>query len=91
MDEEKYRMSRDHRRSEDFINAYRQKGANTAGVERLLDILARGDFDLVAVGRALIVNWDWANRIRTGEPLTAFDPKALETLDWPPAQDYAPD
>jgi 2,4-dienoyl-CoA reductase-like NADH-dependent reductase (Old Yellow Enzyme family) len=67
--------------SEDFITAYRQKGAATAGIERLLDMLARGDFDLVAVGRALIVNWDWANRIRNGETPTAFDPKALETLD----------
>jgi 2,4-dienoyl-CoA reductase-like NADH-dependent reductase (Old Yellow Enzyme family) len=67
--------------NEDFIAAYRQKGAQTAGIERLLEMLARGDFDLVAVGRALIVNWDWANKIRTGEMPAAFDPKALETLD----------
>jgi len=67
--------------SDDFINAYRGKGAETAGIERLLEMLARGDFDLVAVGRALIVNADWPNRIRAGEPVAPFEPKALETLD----------
>jgi 2,4-dienoyl-CoA reductase-like NADH-dependent reductase (Old Yellow Enzyme family) len=68
--------------NEDFINAYRQKGAQTAGIERLLEMLERGDFDLVAVGRALITNSDWPNKIRTGQTdrLAAFDPKALETL-----------
>jgi 2,4-dienoyl-CoA reductase-like NADH-dependent reductase (Old Yellow Enzyme family) len=67
--------------SDDFINAYRQKGAETAGIGRLLDMLDRGDFDLVAVGRALIVNADWPNRVQSGASLQAFDPKVLETLD----------
>jgi Zn-finger nucleic acid-binding protein len=44
--------------------------------------LDRGDFDLVAVGRALIVNPDWPNKIHAGQfdRLAGFDPKALETL-----------
>jgi 2,4-dienoyl-CoA reductase-like NADH-dependent reductase (Old Yellow Enzyme family) len=67
--------------SEDFINAYRGKGAETAGIERLLEMMARGDFDLVAVGRALIVNADWPNRIRAGHPVAPFEPTALQTLD----------
>jgi len=69
--------------SDDFINAYRQKGAQTVGIDRLLEMLERGDFDLVAVGRALIANADWPNRIRAGEldRLAAFDPKLLETLE----------
>jgi 2,4-dienoyl-CoA reductase-like NADH-dependent reductase (Old Yellow Enzyme family) len=68
--------------SEDFIAAYRQKSAETAGIDRLLEMLDRGDFDLVAVGRALIVNADWPNKVSAGEfdKLAAFDPKALETL-----------
>ena len=68
--------------SEDFIEAYRQKGAQTVGIERLLEMLDRGDFDLVAVGRALIANADWPNKIRAGQSdlLAAFDPKALEIL-----------
>jgi 2,4-dienoyl-CoA reductase-like NADH-dependent reductase (Old Yellow Enzyme family) len=67
--------------NDDFINAYRQKGAEPASIDRLLEMLDRGDFDLVAVGRALIVNWDWPNKIRAGGPFNAFDPKALETLE----------
>jgi 2,4-dienoyl-CoA reductase-like NADH-dependent reductase (Old Yellow Enzyme family) len=68
--------------NDDFINAYRQKGAEVVGIDRLLAMLDRGDFDLVAVGRALIVNADWPNKISRGQfdQLAAFDPKALETL-----------
>jgi 2,4-dienoyl-CoA reductase-like NADH-dependent reductase (Old Yellow Enzyme family) len=36
------------------------------GLDRLIRMLERGDFDLVAVGRALISNPDWANLVRTG-------------------------
>jgi 2,4-dienoyl-CoA reductase-like NADH-dependent reductase (Old Yellow Enzyme family) len=68
--------------NEDFIAAYRSKGAETAGIDRLLEMLARGDFDLVAIGRALIVNPDWPKRIREGqfERLQAYSPEALQTL-----------
>jgi 2,4-dienoyl-CoA reductase-like NADH-dependent reductase (Old Yellow Enzyme family) len=68
--------------NEDFITAYRAKGAQTAGIDRLLEMLARGDFDLVAVGRALIANPNWANEVRTGrhDKLVAYEPSALETL-----------
>ena len=66
----------------DFITAYRQQGAQTARIERLLEMLDRDDFDLVAVGRALIVNPDWAQKVRNGhfDQLVAYEPKALETL-----------
>jgi 2,4-dienoyl-CoA reductase-like NADH-dependent reductase (Old Yellow Enzyme family) len=68
--------------NEDFITAYRAKGAQTAGIDRLLEMLARGDFDLVAVGRALIANPNWANEVRAGrlDKLVAYEPAALETL-----------
>jgi 2,4-dienoyl-CoA reductase-like NADH-dependent reductase (Old Yellow Enzyme family) len=68
--------------NEDFITAYRSKGAQPVGIERLLEMLARGDFDLVAVGRALIANPDWANKMREGhfDRLVAYEPAALETL-----------
>jgi len=50
--------------------------------EALLEMLARGDFDLVAVGRALIVNPDWPNKIQAGEfdQLQPYSPEALATL-----------
>jgi 2,4-dienoyl-CoA reductase-like NADH-dependent reductase (Old Yellow Enzyme family) len=68
--------------NDDFINSFRAKGAGTADLNRLLEMLERGDFDLVAVGRALLVNPDWADKIRKGEfdALAAYEPKALETL-----------
>ena len=37
-----------------------------AHLDGLLEMMARGDFDMVAVGRALIVNPDWPNKIRAG-------------------------
>jgi len=45
-------------------------------------MLARGDFDLVAVGRALIVNPDWPNKVRAGQfdQLKPYAPEALATL-----------
>ncbi len=69
--------------NEDFITAYRAKGAETAGIDRLLEMLSRGDFDLVAVGRALLVNPDWPNKVRSGQfdQLKSYTPEALATLD----------
>jgi 2,4-dienoyl-CoA reductase-like NADH-dependent reductase (Old Yellow Enzyme family) len=66
----------------DFIAAYRTAGAETAGIDRLLEMMERGDFDLVAVGRALIVNPDWPNKVRAGhvDLLKPWTPEALATL-----------
>lgn len=45
--------------------------------------LARGDFDLVAIGRALLANPDWVRTVAAGRAgdLAAFDRAVLETLD----------
>jgi 2,4-dienoyl-CoA reductase-like NADH-dependent reductase (Old Yellow Enzyme family) len=70
--------------NEDFINAFRGKGAETnhGHFEGLAKMLERGDFDLVAVGRALIVNADWANKVRDGKlnELKPWTAEALQTL-----------
>ena len=42
-------------------------GAKPASLDKLTDRMAKGEFDLVAVGRALIANPDWANKLRTGK------------------------
>ncbi|HEY2070246.1 MAG TPA: NADH:flavin oxidoreductase [Rhizomicrobium sp.] len=69
---------------DDFINGYRGKGAATDQdhLAVLLMMLERGDFDLVAVGRALLVNADWPNKVREGrfDALKPFSPEALATL-----------
>lgn len=56
--------------------------AKPAGVERLIALLERGDFDLVAVGRAMLVNPDWAAYVRTGDwdRLVPFTPEARKVL-----------
>ena len=41
-------------------------GAQPVGIDKLLAMLERGDFDLVGVGRALIPNPDWPNKVRAG-------------------------
>ena len=42
--------------------------------------MERGEFDLIAVGRALIANPDWANRVREDREFTAFEPAMLGEL-----------
>ncbi|HUO90836.1 MAG TPA: NADH:flavin oxidoreductase [Rhizomicrobium sp.] len=66
----------------DFITAFRQAGAEISGIERLIEMMERGDFDLIAVGRALIVNPDWAEKVRAGKlnELTPYSPESLATL-----------
>ena len=46
----------------------------------LLAGLERGDFDLAAVGRALIANPDWPHRVRNGTPLVPYSLSMLQTL-----------
>jgi 2,4-dienoyl-CoA reductase-like NADH-dependent reductase (Old Yellow Enzyme family) len=69
----------------DFItNGFGQGAGLDAGADmaRLIKMLERGDFDLVAVGRALIVNPDWPNKVRQGKmnELKPWTPEALQTL-----------
>jgi len=68
--------------NEDFIAAFRQKGAEPASIDTLIAMMERGDFDLIAVGRALIVNPDWPQKIRAGhlDWLKPYTPEALQTL-----------
>ena len=53
-----------------------------ASLDELLRRFDRGDFDLVAVGRALISDPDWALKVRDGrmDELSDFSPAALASL-----------
>lgn len=53
-----------------------------AHIDRLLEMLARGDFDLVAVGRAMLADPNWAVKVRAGHfsELNSFTPEVLKTL-----------
>jgi 2,4-dienoyl-CoA reductase-like NADH-dependent reductase (Old Yellow Enzyme family) len=70
----------------DFIPAPGEavfREAETAGLEELMQRLENGEFDLVAVGRALIANPDWARRVADGATgtLQPFRKEMLATLD----------
>jgi 2,4-dienoyl-CoA reductase-like NADH-dependent reductase (Old Yellow Enzyme family) len=51
-------------------------------MDHLAQMLGRGDFDLVAVGRAMLADSSWAAKVRDGQfgDLRAFSPEALKTL-----------
>ncbi|OJH40847.1 NADH:flavin oxidoreductase [Cystobacter ferrugineus] len=57
-------------------------GSKPASIDNLLRRLEREEFDLVAVGRALISDPQWARKVREGRDseLAAFDREALATL-----------
>ena len=38
-----------------------------AAVEKLLDQFEAGEFDVIAVGRALLADPNWVNRLRAGD------------------------
>ncbi|MCF7203831.1 NADH:flavin oxidoreductase [Pseudomonas oligotrophica] len=58
------------------------KVAQPAGIEGLLERLDKAEFDLVAVGRALICDPEWAVKVREGrmEEILPFSREALKTL-----------
>ncbi len=57
--------------------------APVSGLEELIRRMNANEFDLIAVGRALIANADWATMIRSNRQncLNPFDKKMLSTLD----------
>ncbi len=70
-------------------SGFKPAGVDTS-FEKLTSRMEAGEFDLIAVGRALIANADWANLVRNGEfdQLTPFDKVMLESLEG--AKAYSP-
>jgi 2,4-dienoyl-CoA reductase-like NADH-dependent reductase (Old Yellow Enzyme family) len=67
----------------DFLTYLDGKGASTSDICGVVERLGRGEFDLVAVGRALLADPMWPTKIREGRgnELRAFDVDMLKTLD----------
>ncbi|MGW2684555.1 NADH:flavin oxidoreductase [Streptomyces sp. NPDC001414] len=66
----------------DFIKGFQGEGSPVRGIDDLLDSLEREEYDMVAVGRALLQDPEWAAKVlagRTGE-LASYDAAALKTL-----------
>ena len=68
--------------SGDFMAAFGGEGSTSVGLERLVERMERDEFDLVAVGRALISDPGWVEKVRTGDAvgLRGFEPAALAEL-----------
>jgi len=68
--------------SGEFIAAFGGESSQPASLDELLRRFDRGDFDLVAVGRALISDPQWVQKIRDGRQseLLDFSPASLGTL-----------
>jgi 2,4-dienoyl-CoA reductase-like NADH-dependent reductase (Old Yellow Enzyme family) len=66
----------------DFAASFRGQGAEVGELTEVERRLARDEFDLVAVGRALLHDAAWAEKVRAGRfaDLRPFEPAALATL-----------
>ena len=66
----------------DMMESMAGPGSDTSdNLPLLCEMMARNEFDFVAVGRAMIANPNWPQRVRSGEAMTAFDAKTLGKLD----------
>ncbi len=67
----------------EFINSMVGEESASAEFDELQERMARDEFDLIAVGRALIADPDWANKVRQGnvEGTTLFHPEMLKQLN----------
>jgi 2,4-dienoyl-CoA reductase-like NADH-dependent reductase (Old Yellow Enzyme family) len=68
--------------SGEFIAGFGGEVSHPAGIEALLERLDHNEFDLVAVGRALLSDPEWIEKIRDGRTseLKSFDRSLLGTL-----------
>ncbi len=66
----------------DFIAGYGGEKSEPASLDQLHRMLDRGDFDMVAVGRALLQDPQWVVKVREGRhhELSSFDRSAMATL-----------
>ena len=68
--------------SGDFMAAFGGESSTSVGLNRLVRRMERDEFDLIAVGRALISDPQWIMKVRTDDAdgLKGFEPAALGEL-----------
>jgi 2,4-dienoyl-CoA reductase-like NADH-dependent reductase (Old Yellow Enzyme family) len=66
----------------DMFAAFRGQGAAITSIDKLIEMIARDEVDLVAVGRALLVDPAWAVKVHDNrmQELLPFTPEALRSL-----------
>jgi 2,4-dienoyl-CoA reductase-like NADH-dependent reductase (Old Yellow Enzyme family) len=63
--------------SDTFLN---RDGLAENNIPLLMERFNQGEFDLVSIGRSLISDPDYVNKLKTGEAVIAFSKEALNTL-----------
>lgn len=58
----------------------KRNGEIENNIPLLMERFNNGEFDLISIGRSLIADPDFVNKLRTGEPYIPFSREALETL-----------
>ena len=68
--------------SSDMVSTFSGEGSNATSLGSLLERMERGEFDLIAVGRALISDPTWVRKIKNGwlDQLKDFHPSSLAEL-----------
>ena len=68
--------------SGEFLAAFAGEASKSAGLEKLVERMERDEFDLIAVGRALLGDPAWVEKVRAGDTqsLLGFDPASLGEL-----------
>ena len=68
--------------SGDFFGAFRGQSSERSSLDGLVERMERGEFDLIAVGRALLSDPQWVEKVRDGrdDELRDFDPAAMKEL-----------
>ena len=67
----------------DFIGSLVMKeSADVRAIDDLVERLDKGEFDLIAVGRALLQDPQWPNKLREGQyqSIHNFDSESMTTL-----------
>ncbi|WP_446222492.1 NADH:flavin oxidoreductase [Nocardia sp. IBHARD005] len=66
----------------DFLRAFSGQGAELGSLDNLLDRMERDEFDMVAVGRALLQDPEWASKVLAGrtDEVRPYHGAALNTL-----------
>jgi len=68
--------------SSDFFGAFAGQGSAASSLDDLYERMERGEFDMVAVGRAILQDPEWATKVKDGrmDELMDYDAAALATL-----------
>lgn len=68
--------------SSDFMGSFKGEGSAQAPLDDVVARLEKGEYDMVAIGRALISDPLWAQKVREGRTgdMMDYDGKALATL-----------